>query len=178
MEGTMAEIRLFSGNFAPRNWAFCNGQLIPIAQNTALFSLLGTIYGGDGRTTFALPDLRGRASISPGQGPGLPYYNEGEVLGSPTTTLIAPNMPMHNHLIAANNAAGTSNSPENAFMGTGPVDRSTGQPVNTRYATTPNTTMNVNSTSVVGGNASFNNMQPSLAVYYIICMYGIFPSRG
>src|ERR687884_310806 len=94
-------VTIFAGNFAPRGWALCQGQLLPIAQNTALFSILGTTYGGNGQTTFALPDLRGRAPIGTGQGPGLPSYTLGEAAGSPSITLLSTQMPMHNHLVAA-----------------------------------------------------------------------------
>src|SRR5215212_259973 len=99
MEGTIAEIRLFAGNFAPRNWAFCAGQILPIAQNTALFSLLGTTYGGNGQTTFALPDLRGRVAVGAGQGPGLSNISLGQVAGETTHTLISQEIPAHNHVI-------------------------------------------------------------------------------
>lgn len=180
MEGTIGEIRLFAGNFAPRNWAFCNGQLLSIAQNTALFSILGITYGGDGRTTFALPDTRGRVVVSSGQGPGLTFRPLGGMFGTPTNTLISINMPMHNHTVNCNNtaASGAQNSPQNAYMGVGPVDRTTGAAVNTRYAATPNTTLNPMAVGVTGSSQSFNNIQPSLGLYYIICMYGIFPSRN
>ena len=97
MEPTLAEIRMFAGNFAPRGWALCEGQLLPISDNQALFSLLGTIYGGDGRTTFALPDFRGRCPISPGNGPGLPGYNVGQKVGAATTSLTVSNLPPHTH---------------------------------------------------------------------------------
>ena len=100
-EPYIAGIVLFAGNFAPRGWAFCNGQILSIAQNTALFSLLGTTYGGNGQTTFALPDLRGRVPIQPGQGPGLPLYDLGEAGGAPTTTLVANNLPAHSHSLNA-----------------------------------------------------------------------------
>src|SRR6476660_4017904 len=100
MEGTIAEIRLFAGNFAPRSWAFCAGQILSIAQNTALFALLGTTYGGNGQTTFALPDFRGRIAVGTGSGPGLPIMDLGEVAGEPTHTLITTEMPAHNHTVA------------------------------------------------------------------------------
>src|SRR5271157_5430691 len=107
----VAEIRIFCGNFAPTGWAFCNGQILPIAQNTALFSLLGTTYGGDGRTTFALPDLRGRVPISSGQGPGLASYALGQSGGAETATLGASQLPAHNHLVNAVSGPATSAHP-------------------------------------------------------------------
>ena len=117
MEGTIGEIRMFAGNFAPRSWAFCNSQILSIAQNTALFSILGTTYGGNGQTTFGLPDLRGRVPIGTGQGPGLPNVSLGEMSGTPTTTLLATNMPAHTHTVAASGSmacktgAGDADSP-------------------------------------------------------------------
>src|SRR5688500_15190919 len=113
MEGTIGEIRLFAGNFAPRSWAFCSGQILSIAQNTALFSILGTTYGGNGQTTFALPDLRGRVPLSPGQGPGLPNYTLGQMSGETTHTLTQSEMPTHNHTAAAASAGGSSGAPAN-----------------------------------------------------------------
>ncbi len=180
MEGTIGEIRLFAGNFAPKNWAYCGGQIMSIAQNTALFSILGTTYGGNGQTTFALPDLRGRTAISAGQGPGLPAYDLGEMIGTEHVTLLISNLPQHNHMMASNNAvgSGTVNSPSGAFMGTGPVDRSTGLPVNTRYAATPDATMAPMAIGVMGGSTPVPIIQPTLCMNYIICMYGIFPSRN
>ena len=180
MEGTIGEIRLFASNFAPKNWAYCAGQILSIAQNTALFSILGTTYGGDGRVTFALPDLRGRVPISAGQGAGLPNYVLGEVLGSETVTLTVGNLPSHNHLVAANgNAAnGVLNDPTGAYWSAGPVNRSTGNPVNTRFANTPNSTMLPASITPSGGNQPVSIIQPTLAINYIICMFGLFPSRN
>lgn len=177
MEGYIAEIRLFAGNFAPRGWAFCNGQILSIAQNTALFSLLGTTFGGNGQTTFALPDLRGRTAVGPGQGPGLPAVNLGQVSGEPSHTLIITEMPAHNHTVQAStrasSAEATSTSPVNnvpatpeqaAIYGPGPGD------------------VTLNNLSVVvgiaGGSQPHNNMQPYLGVNYIICMEGIYPSRN
>lgn len=180
-EGMIGEIRLFAGNFAPRDWAFCDGSLQSIAQNTALFSILGTTYGGDGKVTFALPDLRGRAAVGVGQGPGLTEWDLGEVQGTETNTMIITEMPRHTHLVMSNNTpgAGTDNSPVNNYMAAGPVDRSSGLPVNTRYATTSDgTTMGIQSIGIAGGSQPFNNMQPVLVLNYVICLYGIFPSRN
>ena len=182
MEGYIAEIRLFAGNFAPRGWAFCNGQILSIAQNTALFSLLGTTFGGNGQTTFALPDLRGRVAVGPGQGPGLPAVNLGQVAGAPTHTLIITEMPAHNH--AAQNAI---RAYDEGFGGGGDSAR----PINNYwssvasgapYNTTTNTTMNpgavATTVGIAGGSQPHNNMQPYLGVNYIICMEGIYPSRN
>src|SRR5437764_1676694 len=113
-EPFLSEIRIFSFGYAPRSWAMCNGQLLPINQNTALFSLLGTTYGGNGQTTFALPDLRGRVPVGQGAGPGLPAVQMGEVAGEPNHLLLTPEMPMHNHIVSAANAADAT-SPANAF---------------------------------------------------------------
>src|SRR5215212_9817165 len=110
MEGYIAEIRLFAGNFAPRGWAFCAGQILSIASNTALFSLLGTTFGGNGQTTFGLPDLRGRVAVGPGQGPGLPSYDLGQMAGETTHTLIINEMPAHNHQAQAAGNSGAGNS--------------------------------------------------------------------
>ncbi len=180
MDQTMAEIRLFAGNFAPKGWALCQGQLLAIATNAALFSLLGTTYGGDGITTFGLPDLRGRIPVSPGQGPGLSGYVLGEVLGTEKYTVLTSQMPAHTHMMLCNDAVGSgaANNPANGFMGTGPVDRSTGSPVNTRYATTANITMAPTSVSLTGGSQPTNNIQPTLGLNYIIALVGIFPSRN
>ncbi len=180
MEGTIGEIRLFAGNFAPRNWAYCAGQLVAIASNTALFSILGTTYGGDGRVTFGLPDLRGRTAIGAGQGPGLPIIDLGETLGTENVTLLQSNLPPHHHLVNSNNTAGSgsANSPGNNFMGTGPVDRSTGSAVNTRYATTANNAMGLAAIGIAGSSLPIEIIQPTLCTNYIICQYGYFPSRN
>ncbi len=180
-EGMIGEIRLFAGNFAPRGWAFCDGTLMSIAEYNAVFAILGTTYGGNGTTNFALPDLRGRAAAGVGKGPGLSEWDLGEVQGTMTNTMTTLTMPMHNHLMAANNTdgAGTANTPGNNYAGTGPVDRSTGSPVNTRYATTSDgSTMAPASLGTTGGGIPYNNMQPSLGLNYVICLEGIFPSRN
>jgi microcystin-dependent protein len=179
-EDILAEIRLFAGNFAPRNWAFCQGQLLSIAQNTALFSLLGTMYGGDGRTTFALPDLRGRIAICHGQGPGLTPYFQGDMGGSETNTLQANNLPLHSHSVSGTVSmdcyAGTGNSdtPHNTYPAM--LDGTE------MYATATNGSvipMQHNlSVTATGASQAVNNMQPVLALNYIICMAGIFPPRS
>ncbi|MFD2569033.1 phage tail protein [Spirosoma soli] len=172
MEGYIAEVRLFAGNFAPRGWAFCQGQIMSIAQNTALFSLLGTTYGGNGQTTYALPDLRGRVAVGPGQGPGLPAVNLGQVAGAPTHTLIITEIPAHNHPLNGVTEPGDVASPAGAYLaGTGGLDpeyRASGTLVG----------MAPQSIGIAGGSQPHNNMQPYLGLNYIICMEGIYPSRN
>lgn len=172
MNPFIGEIIMFGGNFAPLGWAFCNGQLLPIAQNSALFSILGTIYGGDGVTTFALPDLRGRVSIHPGHGPGLSAYHLGEKGGTETVTLTVNQIPSHNHMVMANAGVGTSPDPAGNFLAnTGAFDN--------EYSAGPATiTMNGSMLSHSGGSQSHTNVQPFLCVNYIIALEGIFPSRG
>lgn len=181
MQGYLSCVTMFAGNFAPRNWQYCAGQLLPISSNTALFSLIGTIYGGDGRTTFALPDLRSRGVIGQGSGPGLSHYREGQKGGSETNTLTLANLPSHNHTavvtaqLPVNGNSSTSESPEAAFYGTANSNIY-------NNAATPGTFMgNLHTMSTVvnsGMNYPMNNIQPSLGMNYIICQYGIFPSRG
>lgn len=175
----IAEIVMFAGNFAPRGWAFCNGQLVPIAQNTALFSLIGTTYGGDGRTNFALPDLRGRTPVHAGQGPGLPMVSLGESGGEPNHTLTVNEMPGHSHsaqgVINVSSGAGNNTSPSNNFLAaSGSRD--------VQYAPSADATMNAGASQVVvgaaGGSQPHNNMQPYLGVNFIIALEGIFPSRS
>jgi microcystin-dependent protein len=171
----LAEIRIFSGNFAPSGWALCNGQLMAISQNTALFSLLGTNYGGDGRVTFGLPNLQGSAPIQQGQGPGLSQRVLGEIGGSPTVTLNSQEMAMHIHYPMSVDGGGNNVSPASntwAQALTGRVaDRlySTGQPANLA--------MNPQAVTVTGGNQPHNNMPPYLSVNFIIALQGIFPQR-
>jgi microcystin-dependent protein len=175
----IAEIVMFAGNFAPRGWAFCQGQIMSISQNTALFSLLGTTYGGNGQTTFALPDLRGRVPVGTGQGPGLPAVNLGQMSGEPTHTLIITEMPAHNHTVATqanvSSAAGNSTNPSGNF----PAVSTTRDNV---YANASNATMNASAVQttigVAGGSQPHNNMQPYLGMNYIIAVEGIFPSRN
>lgn len=166
----LGEIRMFAGNFAPSGWALCDGQILAIRQNTALFSLLGTTYGGDGTSTFKLPDLRGRVPIHPGQGPGLSTYTLGEMAGTESVTLLLNQMPMHNHLQAASSSTQSSQAdPTNAFCGT---DNETAV-----YSTAANTTMAPQSIGMAGGNQAHPNIQPFLCVTFIIALQGIFPSR-
>lgn len=182
-ESFVAEIAIVGFNFAPVGWAMCNGQLLPIAQNTALFSLLGTTYGGDGRTTFALPNLQGAVAIHHGQGPGLSSHFLGESAGAETTTLLTTNMPQHQHpgqaggqaaslTQAATSQAGTTNIPEEG------VPATTGSEL--RYAATANASMAPYdlSTQNVGSSLPFNLLQPYLALNYCIALQGVFPSRS
>lgn len=178
MEAFIGSIVLFAGNFAPRGWQFCAGQILPIAQNTALFSLLGTTYGGNGQTTFALPDLRGRVPVGQGQGPGLSNWILGEATGTESVTLLPTEMPAHNHLVqvstgAADLATASNNylATTNAMFGADPI------PVNT-YNGSPSATLAVNSIAVTGGSQPHENLQPSLCLNYIICLEGIFPARN
>ncbi|MBN3518962.1 phage tail protein [Algoriphagus lutimaris] len=180
MEGMIGEVRIFAGNFPPRSWAFCNGQLLAIAQNSALFSILGTIYGGDGRTTFALPDLRGRAAISPGTGPGLPNIPQGSRSGSEQVTLTVQNLPSHNHQLNVSNGAGTSATPVGNYPAASSVQVERGaapHDVNA-YGASPTSTMASNAIGNSGGNIPFNIRNPYLAANYIICLQGLYPSRN
>ena len=173
VEPYIGQISMVAFSWPPRNWATCDGQLMSIAQNTALFSLIGTTYGGDGRTTFALPDLRGRVPIHQGQGPGLTPRTMGEKSGSENVTLLMSEMPMHNHLAAANSTTAGSQSPANAFW----AKESEG--VTLIYgATSDGSTMNPQAIGLAGGNQPHNNMQPFLVINFVICLYGVFPSRN
>lgn len=174
-EPFLAEILMFGGNFAPRGWAFCQGQILSIAQNTALFSLLGTTFGGNGQTTFALPDFRGRVAVGTGQGPGLPAVNLGEIAGEWNHTLIITEMPAHNHLA---NAATAANSEDVAGkLISKPFVSATGDTV-TGFGSTANTTLAANTIGISGGSQPHNNMQPYLGMNYLICIAGIYPSRN
>lgn len=184
MEGMIGEVRMFGGNFAPRAWALCDGQLLPISQNTALFSIIGTIYGGDGRTTFALPDVRGRAVIGPGNGPGLSHRREGQKGGTETNTMTIPEMPSHNHT-ATFKAATTpaSDTPDNMLYATAAGRANTTPPANIQvamYGATADTNMAGDMVTLgnTGGQQSINDMMPWTAINYIICLQGVFPSRS
>ncbi len=202
MEGTIGEVRMFAANFAPLNWALCQGQILPIQQNTALFSILGTTYGGDGVRTFALPDLRGRSIVGAGQGLGLSLYNIGQVTGTENVTLLQSNLPAHTH--TATVAAGTGGSATATLNG---VNGAAGQVAPGGNLLGQDTTQNVSlyassgttgamdpgaitvtkvsgpqlstvNLNPAGGSLPHNNMQPSLVVNYIICLTGIFPVRN
>lgn len=178
----LAEIKMFGGNFAPRGFAFCNGQILSIAQNTALFSLLGTTYGGDGRTTFGLPNLQGRVPVHFGTGPGLPNVDLGETGGSPTATLNVTNLPAHSHTLAGNaavpcfNGAGTLDSPANAVPA-GSASAENYAPAASANGSLANAPVSGN-TANTGNNQPFSIMQPYLGVSFIIALQGIFPSRN
>jgi microcystin-dependent protein len=169
-EPFLGEIRLFPFNFAPRGWAFCAGQTLPIAQNTALFALIGTFYGGDGIHTFVLPDLRGRVAVSAGQGPGLSPYNVGQAGGTENVTLNVNQMPAHTHTVAANDAAATATRPAG------------GVPARTAasaYAAAPDgTLMSSAMIGAAGGGQPVPILEPYLALNYCIALQGIFPSRN
>lgn len=180
MEELMGTIKMFAGNFAPRGYALCNGQLLSISQNSALFSILGTTYGGDGRNTFALPDLRGRVPMGPGQGTGLSTRTLGEMAGRESTTLSVANMPAHNHPLVANSAAGNTNSPQNAFPALSEVqiDRSNPPVAVNAYDSGANTTMSPQAVGVAGQSQPFDHTPPFTGINFIICTQGIYPSRS
>jgi len=168
----VAEIRIFPFNFAPKGWAWCNGQLMPISQNTALFSLLGTTYGGDGKSTFALPDLQGSAPMHPGQGPGLSLHDLGEMGGSETVTLLTSEMPAHSHALRANNANGDTPSPGgNSLARTGTSNTYQQNSTNNLVGMAPQ------SLPVGGGGLPHNNMMPYLTFNFNIALQGVFPPR-
>ncbi|WP_422372777.1 phage tail protein [Hoeflea sp.] len=171
-EPFIAEIRIFAGNFAPRSWAFCNGQLLPVAQNTALFSLIGTTYGGDGRTTTALPNLEGRAPMHPGRGPGLTSRRLGERGGVEDVTLSEAQMPNHTHTMRASG----ENGEQGTFTAGVALARSRGGAL---YQS--NTGTNLESMAPLpstGGSQAHNNMQPYLTMNFIIALQGLYPSRS
>ena len=169
----IGEVRLFAGNFAPRGWAFCEGQLLPISSYNALFSILGTTYGGDGRTTFGLPDLRGRVPVHPGTGPGLTEVRLGAKTGSESTLLNANQIPGHTHTAYGVTETGSVSSPQGSYP-------AYTMPLDPEYAQS-GTLVPMNS-GVVGDNQttsqSIENRQPSLGVHYIICLFGTYPSRN
>lgn len=170
MDPFVAEVKIFAGNFAPRGWATCDGQLLPISQNTALFSLIGITYGGDGRSTCALPNLKGRAVMHPGHGPGLTPYRLGEMSGTETVTLTAQQIPFHTHNLMAVNDVGDTNQPSNNGMA-----RSSGASV---YGTAgAQTKMSDAALANTGGGLAHNNMQPYLSMLFIIALQGIYPQR-
>jgi len=166
----IGQIMMVGFNFAPRGWALCNGQLLSIAQNTALFSLLGTYYGGDGRTTFGLPDLRGRMPIHQGQGSGLTNRTIGQPGGEETVSLSSTQMPQHTHLVAAQSGPGNSTNPTNNY----PAASSARDNI---YSNTANTTMNAQMDAPSGGGQPHDNMSPYLTINFIIATEGIFPPR-
>jgi microcystin-dependent protein len=171
----VAEIRIFPFNFAPKGWAFCDGQLLPLSQNTALFSLLGTTYGGDGKSTFALPDLQGSAPMHPGQGPGLSLHDLGEMSGVESVTLLTSEMPAHAHGVGrAANTAGDSVLPGGCVWAMSGAGRGSAA----LYIPGPPTgKVDQNSLAVTGGGLPHNNMQPYLTLNFCIALQGVFPAR-
>ena len=171
MDPFVAEIRIFPFNFAPRGWAWCDGQLLLLSQNTALFSLLGTTYGGNGKTNFALPDLQGRTPMHPGQGPGLSLHDLGETGGVETVSLLESEIPAHNHNLNAANLNSQSTVPSANSLGRG-------NPVKIYSTGTPSTAMADSSLAPAGGDQPHNNMMPYLTMYFCIAFQGVFPPRG
>jgi len=172
----VAEIRVFPFNFAPTGWAFCDGQLMPISRNTALFSLLGTFYGGDGKSTFGLPNMQGNLAISYGQGPGLQLYDIGETGGSETVTVLTTEMPSHNHnLMSLINPQAGVTSPSNAALG-----HKTGATPSNIYSASVNPLLQFaqNALSPSGSGLPHNNMMPYLTMNFCIALQGIYPSRS
>ncbi len=170
MDPFVAEIRIFPFNFAPRGWAFCSGQLLPLSQNTALFSLLGTNYGGNGASNFGLPNLQGKAPMFYGQGPGLSLYSQGEEGGTETVTLTQSQMPIHTHSLRGSNEPAEQGGPANAAMATAST---------TVYSSaTANATMNPTALANAGGNLPHNNMMPYITFNFNIALQGVFPPRG
>lgn len=169
-EPFIGEIRLFAGNFAPQGWAFCDGQLLSISGNDALFSLIGTIYGGDGQTTFALPDLRGRIPIHAGQGPGLGNYSLGQRSGVETVTLTTNQAPPHSHQLRASGDTAGQRNPQNNLLGKSTnIDLYTGD--------TPDVGLAPAAIGSAGGSQAHSNMMPYLGINFIIALFGIYPSR-
>lgn len=171
MDPFVAEIRIFPFNFAPRNWAFCAGQLMPLSQNTALFSILGTYYGGNGFSTFGLPDMQGNVPMHPGQGPGLSLHDLGERSGSQTVTLIQSEIPQHTHQLMASTLNSQSISPTNNSLGRG-------NPLRVYTTTGSDAQMSVNTIAAAGGNLPHNNMMPYLTMNFCIALQGVFPPRS
>ena len=181
-EPFIGEVKLLGFNFAPKGYATCQGQILSIAQNTALFSLLGTTYGGNGTTTFALPDLQGRAPIGQGQGPGLPYYSMGEVGGTTTVTILTANMPAHVHTLNSARVsvkASTNNAGEQSPDGTFPATTGTAAYADAATnGTFTGGTVVSGTTDIAGGSQPISILNPYLAMNYSIALQGIFPSRN
>lgn len=171
MDPFVAEIRIFPFNFPPKGWAFCNGQILPLSQNTALFSLLGTTYGGDGKSNFALPDMQGNAPMHPGQGPGLSLHDLGETGGSQTVTLLQSEIPGHSHSWTASNQDGTVQSAGQQLMANGVGG------ISMYAAPPPGVQLNPNAVAPAGGDQPHNNMQPYLTLNFCIALQGVYPPR-
>ena len=176
----VAEIRIFPFNFPPKGWAFCNGQLLPLSQNTALFALLGTVYGGDGKSTFALPDMQDCTPMQQGQGQGLSQRFLGEMSGSETVTLLVSEIPFHTHILSASNAEPTGDAPAAELPARGFWDSGSesGQlAYYTPASGAPRVNMAPQALAPAGGSLPHNNMQPYLTLNYCIALQGIFPAR-
>ncbi|CAM4002090.1 phage tail protein [Flavobacterium cucumis] len=181
-EPFIGEIKIFGFNFAPQSYQLCSGQIMSIAQNTALFSLLGTTYGGNGQTTFALPDLRGRMPIGQGQGPGLPNYSMGQLSGTTSVTILTSNLPAHTHAaqgitvnMPVSNAGGDTDSPQGAYLANNGSEVFSSEPTpGANYAPLSAS----GQTSIVGSNIPISILNPYLTINYSIAIYGIFPSRN
>lgn len=171
MEPYIGEIRIFAGNYAPMGWAFCNGQVLPIAQNTALFSVLGTTYGGDGKTTFALPNLCGKAAMHQGAGPGLTPRKAGDTGGAATVSLNNNHLPAHNHMANCQTTP-TSNTPDGTIW-----SNTVGRGSPPMYNNMPNAPMNPQAVQAAGGSDAHNNMQPYLGLNFIIALQGLYPPK-
>lgn len=184
MEEFIGVIKLFAGNFAPRGWAMCNGQIMSISQNSALFAILGTTYGGDGQNTFALPNLQSRIPIGMGQGPGLSSYVQGQAAGQETNTLNISQMPAHNHVavvkVSSANASISAATPNSSIATPGSLVSRTFSPTLGFNEVTPDIQLasTTVTNSVVGSSMPVTNIQPYLALNYIICLEGIYPSRN
>jgi microcystin-dependent protein len=179
MDEYLGIVKIFAGNFAPKGWALCWGQLLSISQNTALFSILGTTYGGNGTSTFALPDLRGRIPVGQGSGPGLPEVFLGQTGGAPTVTILLPNMPAHNHPVTGTVQLPVNDSPANTDS---PAGAYLAQPTANTFLGTPGLDfagdLKVNlTTGIAGGTQPIDITSPYLGVNYVICLQGLFPSR-
>ena len=173
MDPFVAEIRIFPFNFAPKGWAFCDGQILPLSQNTALFSLLGTTYGGDGKSNFALPNMQGNVPMHPGQGPGLSLHDLGETGGSDTVTLLESEIPSHSHTMISFAGAGNRLTPAANSMA-----RANGStPYLTNSPQPPTTTMSPNAVAPAGGDQPHNNLQPYLTLNFCIALQGVYPPR-
>jgi len=179
MEEYMGIIKLFAGNFAPQGWFFCNGQVLPISQYTALFSLLGTTYGGDGNTTFGLPDLRSRVPVGTGSGSPFPEIQLGQMAGETSHTLIQTEIPAHTHMQMGSTAQADQTTPSNASViaAPGTLSGRSFTPTLGFVNSTPNTQLSPAAIAPTGGSQPHNNMQPYLGLNYIICWQGIYPSR-
>jgi len=176
MEPILGEIKMFAGSFAPVGWFYCNGQLLSIAQYSALFSLLGTSYGGDGQTTFALPDLRSRAPVATGQGIGLSYYSLGQISGSENVTLSSSQMPVHTHLVNTQSGLADQWAPGSGIPAGSNVFEDSKE-VNSYSTKEADGTLHPKTLTPAGGNQPFSIVQPTLAITFIIAWTGIYPSR-